>query len=622
MRLTMAQALISFLDSQYLMADGKEYKFFEGIFGIFGHGNVVGLGEAIVEGNHNLTFYQGHSEQGMAHAAIAFAKQRDRRSTCVVSSSVGPGALNMLTAAGTASANRIPVLFLPGDVFVSRQPDPVLQQIENSYDPNTTANDAFRAVSRYWDRISRPEQLISSVVQAMRVLTDPADTGAVTISLPQDVQGEVWDYPEDFLEKRVHHLMRMRPSQNDLQAAADLIRRKKKPLIICGGGVRYSAAEKELMDFAVSHNIPFSESQAGKGVINYDHSHNLGGIGVTGSSASNRLAQQADLIIPIGCRMNDFITASKWLFQNPECSFLAINANRYDACKMNALPLTGDAASCLSDLHEAIGNYNSSWGTSIRDEIEIWNTEVDKLYAVEAKEKSDGENLLPQTRVLGMLNDELLQDDDVIVCAAGSLPGDLQRLWRARSRGSYHLEYGFSCMGYEVAGAMGAKLAEPEREVYALVGDGSYVMLHSELLTSMREGLKITVILFDNCGFHCIDNLQTSQGISSYGNKWRARGKQSKLLDAPMHPVDYAKNAESYGLKGMRATTVAEFKRCFAEARNCSHSVLIDVKVEEKSMTGGYDVWWRVGTPGISEKPAVMQAHKSMQENISKSRQY
>jgi 3D-(3,5/4)-trihydroxycyclohexane-1,2-dione acylhydrolase (decyclizing) len=615
-RLTMAQALVQFLDNQYLDFDGIEIKFVRGIFGIFGHGNVVGLGEALVDGSHGLTFYQGHNEQGMAHAAIAYAKQMRRRQIFAVTSSIGPGALNMVTAAGTATVNRIPVLFLPGDTFACRQPDPVLQQVEQFFDPNVTANDAFKAVSRYWDRIARPEQLMSACINAMRVLTDPAETGAVTLALPQDVQGESFEYPEEFLRKRVHHLPRCVPTVAEIKRAVALITTKKKPLVICGGGVRYSGAERALEAFCAKFNIPFGETQAGKGSLPWDNPFNLGGIGVTGTLSANTIAREADLVIGIGTRLGDFTTASKWLFQNPRVQFLTVNVNSFDAHKMAALPVIADAKAALAALTKMLGRarYGSAYTRQIRDARMAWTTEVDRLYA---KDDPAG---LSQTRCLGELNESLLPKDAIVIGASGSLPGDLQRVWRPRAADSYHMEYGFSCMGYEIAAALGAKMAAPDREVFALVGDGSYVMLHSEIITSIMEGLKINVLVFDNNGFQCIDNLQVSQGITKYGNEWRRRDRKTGLLTGEFVPIDFARNGESYGARGFTVRTIEELRDAVRQALRESRSTVIDIKVTPKSMTDGYEAWWRVGTAEVSANPKVVAASRRQKAEVAKAK--
>jgi 3D-(3,5/4)-trihydroxycyclohexane-1,2-dione acylhydrolase (decyclizing) len=615
-RLTMAQALLRFLDAQYLESDGVQLKFVRGVFGIFGHGNVVGLGEALAEEETGLTYYQGHNEQGMAHAAIGFAKQSNRKRIFAVTSSIGPGALNMVTAAGTATVNRIPVLFLPGDAFACRQPDPVLQQVEQFHDLNLTANDAFKPVSRFWDRINRPEQLLAAGLNAMRVLTDPANTGAVTLALPQDVQGEAWDYPAEFLARRVHHLERRAPTEGELARAVALIREAKRPLLICGGGVRYSEAARALKSFCARFRVPFAETQAGKGVLPWDDPWNLGGIGVTGGRAANRIAREADLLIAVGTRLGDFTTASKWLFHNPSLKVLGVNVAPFDAGKLDALPVVADARSALAALTRALGRtgYRSGYLGEVERARAEWSAEVDRLYAAEDPAG------LSQTLCLGELNERLLPKDAIVVGSSGSLPGDLQRLWRPRRPGGYHLEYGFSCMGYEIAGALGAKLAEPEREVFALAGDGSYVMLHSELLTSLQEGLKINVLVFDNQGFGCIDNLQQSQGIRRFGNDRRSRSPQSGRLTGEVLELDFAQNARSYGARGLSARTLEEFRRAVRKALKESRSTLIDVKVTPKSMTGGYDSWWRVGTAEVSRNPQVAEAAALMKKEIDRAR--
>jgi len=614
-RLTMAQALVRFLDCQFVEIDGVESKFVAGIFGIFGHGVVVGLGEALAAGGHGLRFYQGKNEQGCAHSAIGFAKQKDRRQIMAVTSSIGPGALNMVTAAGTATVNRIPVLFLPGDSYACRQPDPVLQQVEQPTDCNITANDAFKAVSRYWDRVSRPEQLMTAMINAMRVLTDPAETGAVTICLPQDVQGEAYDYPEAFLARRVHHLERRIPTSGQVARAAALVAAARQPLVICGGGVRYSAAGAELKAFCEQFHIPFAETQAGKGVLPWDNPYNLSGIGATGSQCANRLAQQADLVIAVGTRLGDFTTCSKWLFQNPACKILGINVAAFDAYKMDAEPIVADARLALAALTGALAGqgYRSGWGEVIERERGLWKQEVDRLY--------ESPEPLGQVRCLGELNDRLLPADAIAISGSGSIPSDMQRVWRTRTPGGYHMEYGFSCMGYEIAAGIGVKLAEPGREVVVLVGDGSYTMLHTELLTAVQEGLKIIVVVLDNSGFQCIDNLQGSQGIPHFGNEWKRRTASGQLAGENL-AVDFAMNAESWGARGLRARTVAEFRAAVAAALAEPGPVVIDAKVAAKSMTGGYDSWWRVGTAEVSDNPEVVKAAADVREQVAKARRF
>ena len=620
-RLTMAQALVKFLDNQFVSFDGEETKFIQGIFGIFGHGNVVGLGEALQEPNHSLKFFQGHNEQGMAHAAIGFAKQNNRRKIMAVTSSIGPGALNMVTAAGLATVNRIPVLLLPGDVFACRQPDPVLQQLEQFHDYSITSNDAFKPVCRYWDRINRPEQIMSAAINAMRVLTDPADTGAVCLALPQDVQAEAWDYPEEFFKKRVHYIERRELSISAVERAADLVLSKKKPMVICGGGVRYSEAGDVLGEFCKEFNIPFGETQAGKSAVVWDHPMNLGGIGVTGGLAANKIAAEADLVIAVGTRLSDFTTDSKWAFHNPDVEFISLNVNSFDAYKMNSEPFLCDAGSGLVSMGEYLRKkkYKSAYLNEIESVKVKWNNEVDRLY----KKEMDGDDY-SQLRVLGLMNEELFDKDAIIVGASGSLPGDLQRVWRPREKDSYHMEYGFSCMGYEVSGAVGVKLAEPDREIYVMTGDGSFVMLHSELLTSIQEGVKINIMLFDNNGFGCIDNLQRSQGIPKFGCELNFRNPKTGRLDEggkPV-PVNYAAIAAGYGCKVWTVRNSNELRKAVIESKESNISTLIDIKVGFDSMSDGYDAWWRVGTPEVSEKSDVLEAHKTLKENISKVKQF
>lgn len=538
-----------------------------------------------------------------------------------VTSSIGPGALNMVTAAGLATANRLPVLLLPGDVFACRQPDPVLQQIEQFHNYTITSNDAFKAVSRYWDRIERPEQIMSAAMNAMRVLIDPADTGAVCLALPQDVQGEAWAYPLEFFEKRVHYLERRALGEDAAERAAEILASKKKPLIICGGGVRYSEAGKAFADFCDEFKIPFGETQAGKSAVVWDHPMNLGGIGVTGGLAANRIAAETDLVIAVGTRMTDFTTASKWLFKNPEVEFLALNLSNFDALKLNAMPLICDARSGLEALGQKLRdrNYRSGYGDEIISIKNQWNAEVDRLY----EEDMDGEDY-SQLRALGLMNQELFDSDSVVVGASGSLPGDMQRVWRPMSPGTYHMEYGFSCMGYEVCGALGVKLACPEREVYAMAGDGSFVMLHSELLTSIQEGVKINVMLFDNNGFGCIDNLQRSQGLPKFGCELKYRNPESGRLDegGALITVDYAGIAEGYGCRVWRVTNSDELRLAVNEAKTSLVSTLIDIKVGFDSMSDGYESWWRVGTPEVSETPAVIEAYQGLNNEIGKLKQF
>lgn len=617
MKLTMAQALIKFLDNQYVCFDGKEEKFVDGIFGIFGHGCVVGIGQALEQGGHSLRYYQGHNEQGMAHAAIAYAKQRNRRAILPCTSSIGPGALNMVTAAGTATANRIPLLLLPGDTFACRQPDPVLQQIEQPADYSATSNDAFRPVCKYWDRVVRPEQLMTAMLNAMRVLTDPADTGAVCVAMPQDVEAEAYDYPDYFLQKRVWYMDRRPAGRRELEAAAAMIETAKKPLMIIGGGVTYSEAWETAQFFAEKFHIPVTETQAGKGQIRWDHPLNLGGIGVTGGAAANDIAKQADLIIAVGTRLTDFTTASKWLFQNPEVKMLSINVSAFDAFKMDATAVIADAKSALLDLTGALSEiaYMSSWTDEILTARNDYIAEMNRNYSAEE------ENGLSQTRVLGEIN-KLIPADAVAVGSSGSLPGCMQRLWRSVMPKTYHMEYGFSCMGYEICGAVGVKLAYPQREVFAMVGDGSFLMLHSELYTAIQENAKINIMLFDNEGWGCIENLQNSQGTDTFGTRFTARKPQTGFLDGDIVPIDFAKIAEGYGCKAYRVRTLEQLHAALEDAKNQTCCTLFDIKVVHGSMSHGYGAWWRVGVPEVSESEKVQDAYETMNANIEKARLY
>lgn len=641
-RLTMAQALVKFLDNQYLSVDGVETKFVAGIFTIFGHGNVLGLGQALEQDAGDLVVHQGRNEQGMAHAATGFAKQRLRRQIYACTSSVGPGAANMLTAAATATANRIPLLLLPGDVYASRQPDPVLQQIEQFHDLSISTNDAFRAVSKYWDRINRPEQLMSAAINAMRVLTDPAETGAVTLALPQDVQGEAYDYPDYFFAKRVHRLDRRPPVAAAIEDAVRLLARKRKPLLICGGGVKYSGAAEALQRFAERFEIPFAETQAGKSAIVSSHELNVGGIGETGCLAANLLAKEADLIIGVGTRYTDFTTSSKWLYQHPEVEFLNLNVAAFDAGKLDGLAVVADAREALLALTEALGatDYRAGWGAQVGEARERYRQEVERVYAagytgtdfvpeidddlpravLEEFVRLTGSSLT-QSQVLGRLNARL-DDDAIIVAAAGSLPGDLQRAWQSKGVNTYHLEYGYSCMGYEINAALGVKLAEPEREVYALVGDGSYQMLHSELATSIQERRKINVVLLDNMTFGCINNLQVGHGMGSFGTEFRYRNPETGKLDGDFVPVDFAMSAAAYGCKTYRVRSLEELEAALADARQQSVSTLIDIKVLPKTMLHGYLSWWRVGGAEVSTSEKIAAVAQVLKEKAAQARQY
>ncbi|AZC18972.1 3D-(3,5/4)-trihydroxycyclohexane-1,2-dione acylhydrolase (decyclizing) [Pseudomonas sp. CMR5c] len=642
LRLTMAQALVKFLDNQYVEVDGQQSRFVAGVFTIFGHGNVLGIGQALQQDPGGLQVHQGRNEQGMAHAAIGFAKQRLRRQVYACTASVGPGAANMLTAAATATANRIPLLLLPGDVFASRQPDPVLQQIEQFHDLGISTNDAFKAVSKYWDRINRPEQLMSAALQAMRVLTDPAETGAVTLALPQDVQAEAYDYPEAFFARRVHRIDRRLPTAAMLADAAALLLGKRRPLIICGGGVKYSAAGEALQAFAERFAIPVAETQAGKSALLSSHPLNVGGIGETGCLAANLLAREADLIIGVGTRYSDFTTSSKWLFQHPQVQFLNLNVNPGDALKLDGVQLLADARAGLQGLSQVLveRDYRAGWGEQVATAKAQLAAEVQRLHGVqysaqafvpEVDDSLDPAVLrefieltgscLTQSQVLGVLN-QVLDEEAVIVAAAGSLPGDLQRSWASKGLNSYHVEYGYSCMGYEVGAALGVKLAEPGREVYALLGDGSYLMLHSELVTSLQERRKINLVLLDNMAFGCINNLQLGQGQDSFATEFRYRDPLTGRLDGGLIPVDYAMSAAAYGCKTYRVTSLEQLQAALADARRQTVSTLIDIKVLPKTMLHGYQSWWHVGVAQVSGSERVAAASRAIAAELARARQY
>jgi 3D-(3,5/4)-trihydroxycyclohexane-1,2-dione acylhydrolase (decyclizing) len=636
-RLTMAQALIRFLENQYLAWDDQEQPFVAGIFVVPGHGNVVGLGQAIAQEARRMRIYQGKNEQGMAHAAMAFAKQKKRKQIMAATSSVGPGAANMITACATATANNIPLLVLPGDTFASRQPDPVLQQIEMAHSSGISTNDAFRSVCRYFDRIERPEQVMVALINAMRVLTDPADTGAVCLALPQDVEGEAYEYPEVFFQRRVHRLQRRPPEKEAVALAAERVREARKPLLICGGGVRYSEAHEAFAHFAERFNIPFGETQAGKSALVWNHPLNLGGIGVTGTQPANILAKEADLIIGVGTRYTDFTTASKWLF-NDRAKFLNINVSPFQAMKMEALPLIADARMGLEALNDALGDYRSGYSDEIGKALDDWEKELSRLDGMVYDETHpplindrnadsagryarDLGSALTQTAALGALN-RLIPKDAVVIGSSGSLPGDMQRMWRPKTPDSYNMEYGYSCMGYEVSGALGQKLAADGKEVYSMVGDGSFVMLHSELLTAVQEKLKINICLFDNAGFGCINNLQIGQGNESLCTELRYRSESGRH-DGSFLAVDYARIAEGYGCIAFTIRTLAELEAAVKDALTIKgQPVLFDLKVLPKTMTDGYASWWRVGSVEVSRNPLNEVAWQEHLDHINNAKAY
>ncbi len=617
-RLTMAQALLRFLDAQYVELDGTEHKFVHGVMGIFGHGNVTGNCAALEYGGTGLRYIQGHNEQGLVHAATAFAKQKNRLGIYACTSSIGPGATNMITGAAAATVNRIPVLLLPGDTFADRQPDPVLQQIETPWDYTINANSAFKPVSRYWDRIERPEQLMVAGLNAMRVLTDPVETGAVTLCLPQDTQAEAYDYPESFFAKRIWHLDRRPLHSRQLKEAVALLSQAEKPLIIAGGGVHYSLATETLREFAKTFRIPVCETQAGKSAMSWKDEMSVGGVGVTGTSAANLLVKDADVVLVVGSRLQDFTTASKQGFAE-NAKILHLNVSQYDGLKMDSVALQADAKSGLESLHDALQTAGYQTSPEYRKRIAQlqaeWNAEVDRLYQLTSAEGN------VQSLIVGALN-EFMAPEDVILCAAGSLPGDLHRLWRSELPKTYHLEYGYSCMGYEVSGGLGAKLALDQGEVYVIVGDGSYLMLHSEFLTTLKEHVKINVVLLDNSGYQCIKNLQMAHGSVGFGNEFRHREESTGRLTGEITPVDFKKYAEALGVKAFHAENVDEFREALQAAKQEKISTLIEVKVLPGTMTDGYHSWWRVGVPEVSNSKITTDSHQKMAEEIRKARAY
>jgi 3D-(3,5/4)-trihydroxycyclohexane-1,2-dione acylhydrolase (decyclizing) len=607
-RMTMAQALVQFLANQYVERDGEEQRFFAGCFGIFGHGNVAGIGQALQE-TPALRYYQTRNEQAMVHTAAAYAKMKNRLSAFVCTTSIGPGATNMLTAAAGATINRLPVLLLPGDIFARRNVAPVLQQLESPGTQDISVNDCFRPVSRYWDRINRPEQLITALPEAMRVLTSPAETGAVTLALPQDVQAEAFDYPAELFEPRVWTVRRPRADRALLLKAAAWIRASVQPLIIAGGGVLYSEATEALAAFAETTGIPVAETQAGKGALRYDHPLSLGAIGVTGTPGANIMASEADLIIGIGTRYSDFTTASNTAFQNPHVRFVNINVAEFDAFKRAALPLVGDARVVLQELMPELEAYDT--GEAYRQRAAVfnraWDEEVSRIYNLEHGPP------ISQGEVIGAVN-AATREQDVVLGAAGSLPGDLHKLWRTRDPKGYHLEYGYSCMGYEIAGGLGVKMADPEREVYVMLGDGSYLMMAQEIITSIQEGYKLTIVLIDNHGFASIGGLSQSLGSGGFGTRYRYRDEETGQLDGDPLPVDLAANARSLGAHVIAAPDLPALNAALAEARAQARTTVIVVETDPEERVPGYESWWDVPVAEVSAMESVRQAREIYDE--------
>lgn len=603
----MAQALVRYLLAQRTIVNDVDEAMFAGIFAIFGHGNVAGLGEALQGPRKRLPVYRAHCEQAMAHAAIAYAKAMRRRRMMACTTSIGPGATNMVTAAAVAHLNRLPVLLLPGDAFVSRRPDPVLQQVEDFSDPTVTANDCFKPVSRYWDRITRPEQLIQSLPQAISVLTDPVDCGPVTLALPQDVQAQAFDYPASFFETSVHQLVRQAPDVTQLQSAVEIIGKAARPLIIAGGGVHYSGACSALADFAARYRIPVAETQAGKGTLPWDHSCNVGAIGVTGSTAANQLAEHADVVIAVGTRLQDFTTGSGLVIGRPDCRLLSINVARHDLSKRFATPLQSDALRALEALQQRLDDaaITPDW-VELTQRLRVeWNDAVADLVSTQKGE------LPSDAQVLGIVN-EAFEDNSVVVCAAGGLPGELHKLWRASDHGAYHVEYGYSCMGYEIAGGLGVKLAKPDRDVVVLVGDGSYLMLNSEIATSVALGQKLIIVLLDNRGFGCINRLQTSCGGEGYNN----------LLDSSYDSADAAPNidfvahARALGALAEKANDLDTLMAALENARGAERTYVVVIDTDPIAATEAGGAWWDVPVAEVSDSATVDAASRDYQEKL------
>jgi 3D-(3,5/4)-trihydroxycyclohexane-1,2-dione acylhydrolase (decyclizing) len=607
-RLTMTQALARFLTRQMTMVDGKKLPLFAGVWAIFGHGNVAGMGEALYGVKNELPTYRAHNEQAMAHAAIAFAKATRRRRMMACTTSIGPGALNMVTAAAVAHVDRLPVLFLPGDIFANRKPDPVLQQVENFGDGTASANDCFRPVSRYFDRIARPEQLIPALHRAMEVLTDPAECGPVTLALCQDVQAEAFDYPESFFAETVWTQRRIRPDENELARAVAKLRDAKKPVIISGGGVLYSEASAALAGFAERHGIPVTETQAGKSSLPFLNPLNMGAIGVTGTSASNRLAEEADVILAVGTRLQDFTTGSWALFKNEGKTIIGLNTQVFDAGKHRALPLIADARVGLEELSTNLGSYKApaAWTRSAQDGFKAWMKEADAVTAATNALPSDAQVIGAVQRALGR--------DISLLCAAGGLPGELHKLWQASTPSSYHLEYGFSCMGYEIAGGLGMKMAQPEREVVVMVGDGSYLMLNSEVATSVMMGIKLTIVLLDNRGYGCITRLQKATGGARFNN----------LLADSVHEtlpeIDFAGHARSMGAIAEKVNSLADLETALKAAKTNTRTTVIVIDTDPWISTEAGGHWWDVAVPEVSARKEVDAARKKYETAVKQQR--
>jgi 3D-(3,5/4)-trihydroxycyclohexane-1,2-dione acylhydrolase (decyclizing) len=612
-RLTTAQAVIAFLRSQYVERDGVEHAFFGGCFGIFGHGNVAGIGQALHQ-DPEFPYFQARNEQAMVHAAAAYAKMHNRTRALACTTSIGPGATNMVTAAAGATINRLPVLLLPGDIFARRNVAPVLQQLERADSQDVSVNDCFRPISRYWDRINRPDQLMTALPEAMRVLASPAETGAVTLCLPQDVQAEAWEFPSRLFAKRVTIIGRSRADAELTQRAAQWIRAAERPLLIAGGGVIYAEATEALAQLAQATGIPVAETQAGKGSLRWDHPSAVGAMGVTGTAAANALAETADLVIGVGTRYSDFTTASVTAFQHPSVRFININVAEFDAFKQGAIPLVADARVTLEELSEALAGHrvDPDYGDEVRRRASMWNEEVERIYGIRHGPP------LSQAQVIGAV-ETAAGSDGVVVCAAGSLPGDLHKLWRCDNPKSYHLEYGYSCMGYEVAGGLGIKMAAPDREVFVMVGDGSYLMMSAEIVTAVAEGLKLIVVLLNNHGYASIGGLSEAVGSEGFGTRYRYRSETGKI-DGERLPVDFLANAQSLGAHAVSATTHADLEAALSAAKQSDRTTVIVVDVDREHRVGGYGSWWDVPVAEVSTQEAVERARADYEMLVQRER--
>ncbi|MGP3772269.1 3D-(3,5/4)-trihydroxycyclohexane-1,2-dione acylhydrolase (decyclizing) [Streptomyces sp. SDT5-1] len=619
-RLTVAQALVRFLAAQYTERDGARRRLIGATWGIFGHGNVAGVGQALLQYGDAMPFHQGRNEQAMVHAAVGYARQCDRLSTHAVTTSIGPGATNLVTGAALATINHLPVLLLPGDVFATRPADPVLQQLEVPYAGDVSVNDCLRPVSRYFDRIERPERLIPAALQAMRVLTDPVDTGAVTLALPQDVQAEGFDWPEEFFRDRVWTVRRPAPDAGELAAAIDELRRARRPLLVAGGGVHHSGAEEALKEFAEATGIPVASTQAGKGSLPYDHPADVGGIGHTGTATANELARGADLVIGVGTRYTDFTTASSTLFADPDVRFLNLNVAAFDAHKLAARPLVADARAGLTALREALDDdcrAEPAHITAYSEGKDHWERRVDACYAADDLARPT------QAQVLGVL-DQLVTGDDILINAAGSLPGDLHKLWRTRSRDQYHVEYGYSCMGYEIPAALGVALAAPGRPVWALVGDGTYLMLPTEIVTAVQENIPVKVVILQNHGYASIGGLSASVGAEGFATQYRFPGEKGAYEGAPL-PVDLAANAASLGMTVHRAKTVRDLREALAAARAADRPTCVYVETETADTVSGpppAQAWWDVPVAETAERSAAVEAREEYDRHAAGRRRH